>query len=220
MWPFTRRGRAGCARDLLTEDVDLAEFAPFAEAERYLLVFPVGVGLNYVLVVVYQARSGERVHAAHAPGDLRRGGGMENFIEWIATDVRRRDPQAIALLTSWAADRSRGSDELMRSHFAASATGRDSTSRTVLVDQHGRVENVLSRDQECLYAAPSFFPRLSPAEWSEILGVPVRRFTASEWEAAADDVDPDRRIRDAADQESADRHAVHLAFLREMGVAD
>src|SRR5690606_6547484 len=96
MWPFRRR-----QRDPLLDNQDLEASAPFHEAERYLLVYPVAVGLNYVMVVVYEADTGERVHVAHSPGGGLRGGGMYNFVEWIATGVRRRDPHAAALLTSW-----------------------------------------------------------------------------------------------------------------------
>lgn len=215
MWPFRRR-----SRDLLLTDVDLAQFAPFAEAERYLLVYPTAVALNYVLVVVYEAAGGKRVHVAHSPGISPAGAGMENFIEWIATGVHRRDPRAIALLTSWPTDRDGPytDDELMRSHFAPCKGGVASPSRTVLMGEDGEVQNVLTRDQECLYQQPSFGPRLPAGEWSRILGTEVRRFSIAEWEAAANEVDPDRSIRDAADRESEHRFAVEQAFLKEMGI--
>lgn len=215
MWPFKRSSRN---RDLLLEEVDLSVFAPFAEAERYILVFPVGVGQNYVLVVVYEAGTGERVHVAHSPG-YQRGGGMENFVEWVATGVRRRDPRAIALLTSWPTDATAARfDELVRSSFAPREGGRASPGTTVLVGEQGEVQNVLTRDHECWYADPSFYPRLPRREWSRILGTEVLRFSTTEWEEAADAVDPDRAIRDQADRETDDQFAVHDAFLKEMGV--
>lgn len=214
MWPFNRRRD----RDPLLEDADLAMFAPYVEAERYLLVYPTAVGLNYVLVVVYQSGTGERVHVAHSPGFGVEGGGMENFVEWIATGVRVRDPAAIALLTSWPPDQHRvNNDELMRHHFDAHRAGKDSPGQTILMNTEGEVQNVLRHEQKCLYTNPSFGPRRSCHQWSDILGVEVQQFTKSEWQAAADDVDPDRSIRDAAEQESRHRFAIFDAFLKEQG---
>lgn len=218
MWPF-HRGARRRRRDLLLDELDLAGFAPFTEAERYLLVFPVAVGFGYVLVVVYQAGGGQRVHVAHSPG-LQRGSGMWNFVEWIATGVRRRDPHAVALLTSWPPDTGAGHDLLTRCVFAPRAGGRASPGTTVLLDQAGEVENVLTRDQDCLYADPSFSPKLTAQQWSSILGCPVRQFSTAEWQTAADAVDPEREIRDHADRESEQRWAVAKAFYREMGVWD
>lgn len=217
MWPFKRSRRR--QRDLLLEDVDLSAFAPFAEAERYLLVFPVGVGFNYVLLLVYEASTGERVHVAHSPG-FQTGGGMENFIEWIATGVRRRDPRAVALLTSWPPDINDGIDELMRSHFAVRKGGMASPGTTYLVDENAEVQNVFTRNQVCLYTSPSFGPRLSAGEWSRILGTEVRRFTTAEWEAVADEIDPGRSLRDMADEASTERFADLEAHMKEMGVWD
>ncbi|MET9265302.1 hypothetical protein [Amycolatopsis sp. NPDC004079] len=210
-------------RDLLLEDVDLAQFAPYAEAERYLLVYPTAAALNYVLVVVYESGGGQRVHVAHSPGITPSGAGMENFVEWIATGVRLRDDRAIALLTGWPTDRDHYSshpdpDELMRSHFAPCRRKKAATGKTVLLNSAGEVENVLVREQECLYESPSFFPRLPAAEWSRILGTEVRKFSRDEWKAAADQIDPDRSIRDHTDAESARRHAMVDAHLKEMGV--
>lgn len=218
MWPFKRSTR-NRQRDLLLEDVDLETFAPFTEVDRYLLVFPVAVGFHYVMMLVYEADTGERVHVAHSPG-FHRGGGMVNFIEWIATGVRRRDSRAIALLASWPTDVDEllDDDALTRSHFTANPTGVASPSTTVLVGETGGVENVLTREQECLYAEPSFFPRRSAAEWSRILGTTVVRFSTTEWEAAADEIDSDRSIRDETEHESDQRMAVQTAFFKEMGL--
>lgn len=210
-------------RDLLLEDVDLARFAPDDEVERYLLVYPTAVVLNYVLVVVYESRGGQRVYVAHSPGITPAGAGMENFVEWIATGVRLRDDRAVALLTGWPTALNPHSlhpapDELMRSHFAPCPGRAAATGTTVLLSREGGVENVLDREHACRYASPSFFPRLSAAEWSRILGAEVRKFSTDEWAEAADAIDPDRRIRDAAERESAHRSAVFHAHLKDMGV--
>lgn len=215
MWPFRRR-----QRDLLLDNQDLEPLGPFSEAERYLLVYPVAVGLNYVMVVVYESTSGERVHVAHSPGSGLRGGGLYNFVEWIGTGIRRRDPRAVALLTSWPPDEERPPlvNEVVRIHFRERTQGAAPVGRTVLVDNEGDVANVLTREQECFYQAPVFGPRTSADEWSRILDVTVPRFTTTEWEAAAEEIDPDRSIRDAAERESDHQHRAYKAFLDDMGV--
>jgi hypothetical protein len=213
MWRFTWRRRPKL--DPLCEDIDLSRLAPFVEAERYLLVYPVAVGVHYGLVVVFEAASGERVHVMHSPG-LDHGGGMENFVEWVATAVRVRDPRAVALLTSWPTDKDRApvDDHLMRHVMGPNPSGVASPSTTVLMSSDGSVvDNVLTRDRPCPYSGSSFWPRLSPQEWTQILGTPVTRLSMAEWTAAADLVDPDRATRDAAEREAAGAVAVLEAFL-------
>lgn len=215
MWPFRRR-----QHDPLLDNQDLEPLAPSSEAERYLLVYPVAVGLNYVMIVVYEAAGGERVHVAHSPGSGLRGGGLYNFVEWIGTGIRRRDPDAAALLTSWPPDEERSPlvNEVVRIHFRERTRGTAPVGRTILVDDHGDVANVLTREQECLYQYPVFGPRTSADEWSRLLGVEVPRFTTTEWDAAANVIDPDRSVRDAAERESDYQHQAYKAFLDDMGV--
>jgi|GEM_PF-4736021 len=221
MWPFKRAKHN--QTDMLLTDVDLAEFAPFTEADRYLLVFPVAVGCNYVLVQVYESHGNRgRLHIAHSPGITASGAGMVNFVEWIGTGIHRRDPQALALLISWptdefAGDSVFGDDILSRVSFEGRASGIASPSETLLMNADGTVQDVVTNDQECLYQSPGFFPEHSPEEWSRILGTAVQRFSTAEWETAANELDPDRSIRDAADQATQQEFSDLDAFFKEMG---
>src|SRR5699024_12294019 len=76
---------------------------------------------------------------------------------------------------------------------------------------------VVTNDQECLYQSPGFFPEHSPEEWSRILGPAVQRCSTAEWETAANELDTDRSIRDAADQATQQEFSDLDAFFKEMG---
>lgn len=216
MFHFKRR-----IKDPFLEMVDLAVYAPFAEGEHYLLIYPVAEGVNIALVVVYEARSGERVHVVHSPGMDRLGAGQVNFAEWIATAIRKRDPHAVAMLTSRATDEDDvglGSDfELVRNTFEALSSGRKHVRQTIVMGDADTDSTVLNRDEECLYTNPGW-RHGSTAEWSRILGTPIRRFSSAEWDTAADKVDPDRSIRAAAKRVSEQAFAEMDAFFREMGI--
>lgn len=223
MWPFTRRKPP--AVDPLTAEVDLAPLGPFHEAERYLIVWRNGLAKSYGLAVVYQGRRGERVHVVHSPG-YDHGGAMETHGEWLGTEVRLRDPKAVALFLAWPLDVSALSnpqDELIRVWFTPNPAGVASPAQTILMseDPDGRpqVDNVFTKPGDCLYQDMHYgHPRQSPEHWAEILGCPIPTFTAVEWVTAADQVDPDRVQRAAVEQAAQDAFDGQVAFMKELGL--
>jgi len=202
----------------MTYDLDLTRLGPFREVDRYLLGFEVGVGLHYGLGVVYENKSPrrDRVHVFHSPG-LDRGGGMLNFVEGIATQIRRRDDRAIALLTAWPTDFDSGaSPERLIRHVMAPNDG-SVRGGLFTVDEDDGFTNLVPASVQ-LYAASSFAPRPRTDELEAELGTPVVRFSSAEWEVAADQVDPDRSIRDEIDRRNEDLWGNHKAILQEWDV--
>lgn len=222
MWPFTKRKKL--ATDLLTLEVDLGPLGPFHEVERYLLVWRNSLAQSYGLAVVYEGRRGERVHVVHSPG-YSHGGAMETHGEWLGTEVRRRDPAAVALFLVWPVDASsfNGPEaELIRVWFTPNPAGVASSSRTILMsegDDGPELVNVFTKPGDCLYAGMQYgHPRQSPDYWSAVLGCSITTFSTAEWAAAADQVDPGRAQRAAVEQASEDAMADFTAVMKEHGV--
>lgn len=222
MWPFTRRKNP--APDPLTFEVDLGPLGPFHEVDRYLLVWRNALAQSYGLTVVYEGRRGGRVHVVHSPG-YDHGGAMETHGEWLGTEVRRRDPAAVALFLVWPVETSpfnRPEAELIRVWFTSNPTGTASPSRTILMsegDDGPEIDNVFTKSGDCLYADMHYgHPRQSPAYWSAVLGCPIMTFTPAEWAEAADQVDPGRAQRASVEKASEDAMAGQIAFMKEHGL--
>lgn len=222
MWPFTRRKNP--TTDPLTFEVDLGPLGPFHEVDMYLLVWRNALAQSYGLTVVYEGRRGDRVHVVHSPG-YEHGGAMETHGEWLGTEVRRRDPAAVALFLVWPAETSSFNSpeaELIRVWFTLNPTGTASPSQTILMSEGNDgpvLDNVFTKPGECLYDDMHYgHPRQGPAYWSKVLGCPVTTFTPAEWAAAADQVDPGRAQRADVEQASADAMADQIAFLKEHGL--
>ncbi len=214
MWPFPKREQP--AVDQLTLEVDLGPLGPFHETERYLLVWRNGLAQSNGLTVVYEGRHGDRVHVVHSPG-YDHGAGMETHGEWVGTEVRRRDPSAVALFLVWPRDLSAIGDpkaELIRVWFTPNPAGVASPTRTILMsdgeDGPPLVENIFTKPAECLYEDMRYgHPRRSPDFWADVLGCPVPTFTTAEWVGAADHVDPGRVQRAGVEKAEQDDFEGH-----------
>ena len=223
MWPFPKRKQS--AVDQLTLEVDLGPLGPFHETERYLLVWRNGLAQSYGLTVVYEGRHGDRIHVVHSPG-YDHGAGMETHGEWVGTEVRRRDPSAVALFLVWPRDLSAIGDpkaELIRVWFTPNPAGVASPTRTILMsdgeDGPPLVENIFTKPAECLYEDMRYgHPRRSPDFWADVLGCPVPTFTTAEWVGAADHVDPGRVQRAAVEKAEQGAFDGQIAFLKEHGI--
>lgn len=210
MWPFTRSSKAPV--NPLTEDVDLARLAPFREVERYLLVWRNAMAHSYGLAVVYECRTGERVHVVHSPG-YDHGGAMETHGEWLATEVRKRDDAAAAIFLVWPRQETFSGTtevELIRVWFAPNPSGAASPRKVVLMGEREngspRVDNVFAKSTECLYQDIVFgSPRQGPEHWAQVLGCAIPTYTEAEWVAAADLVDSGRVQRASVEKEGLPR---------------
>ena len=157
MWPFTRRKNP--TTDPLTFEVDLGPLGPFHEVDMYLLVWRNALAQSYGLTVVYEGRRGDRVHVVHSPG-YEHGGAMETHGEWLGTEVRRRDPAAVALFLVWPAETSSFNSpeaELIRVWFTLNPTGTASPSQTILMSEGNDgpvLDNVFAEsDQQIIVAS-------------------------------------------------------------------
>lgn len=139
---------------------------------------------------------------------------MENFVENIATQIRHYDPQAIALLTAWPSDTVLISPARLIRHVLAPDDGTIPGRGVFTVNEDGTFTN-LTRPSDCLYARSSFAPRPLTEELSALLGTPVARFTTSEWDAAADLIDPDGSVRDSIQRRDDEAWGNQRAFLQE-----
>lgn len=223
MWPFTKRNKP--TADPLTQDVDLAQLAPFREVERYLVVWPNSLAQSYALAIVYEARRGERVHIVHSPG-YQHGGAMETHCEWLGTTIRQRDPAAVGLFIVWPRESGpfpeKGS-QLIRVWFTPNESGVGSPRQTFLMSEDAegnpQIDNVFTKPAVCFYDNTVFdHPRLGPDHWAKVLGCPIDTFSEDEWVIAADQVDPGRVQRAAVEQGSQDAYDAQMAWMKEMGV--
>lgn len=109
VWDWRANDRyQGRAEDPLTRNDSLLQFAPASRGEPAVVSYPcygARLTIHAVLDVPYRSRNGT-VHVVCPVGPQH--GGMENYIESVAEQIRRRDPAAAALIMAWPEVEERG----------------------------------------------------------------------------------------------------------------